>query len=97
MRFGGYCYSIYLSHFILLSIIDPARKSIYNFAHMDKLPDFVNFILYFPVVSLFALGIGFVSFNIIEKPCVRMGKELIKNIENMILMQKNECKLYETK
>lgn len=77
-RFGVYCYSIYLLHIILLTLLDPYIKSALKILNMQYPPVELQFCLVFPVIALMSLVIGYCCFNVIEKPSVRLGRFLIK-------------------
>lgn len=49
-----------------------------------------SLLFYFIFIALIVLGLSYVSFNIIEKPCVKLGKQFIRYIENCIFFSK-EC------
>ncbi len=88
MRYGGYCYSIYLFHYGLLKILSPLRSYVFEKFGLDQLPLEASFLLYFFFIAFIVLGLGFVSFNLIEKPCVKLGKQLINKIENGAFLSK---------
>lgn len=81
MRYGGYCYSIYLFHYGLISILSPLKSYVFANFGLNYLPLEVGFLIYFILIAAIALGLGYVSFNLIEKPCVKLGKLLICKIE----------------
>lgn len=77
MRFGVYCYSIYLFHMPLLTLLQPLQKLIfYKLNIVDSIVE-IKLIVYFPLVALICLIISFFSFNLIEKPCINLGKLFI--------------------
>jgi len=80
--FGGYCYSIYLFHFALLHYLEPFRNWYFHLLHVTDAPGEVRIIVYFPVVAVLCLGIGFVTFNLVEKPGVRLGKMLVRKLND---------------
>lgn len=86
MRFGVYCYSIYLFHIPLLIVLEPIKIRIFSFIGLDG-KSFVELklLFYFPVVCLFSFCIAFFTFNLIEKPCINFGKKAIAKINSLIL------------
>lgn len=81
MRFGGYCYSIYLFHVPMLGLLDPVRKWAFAHAGIDGWPVELQFALYYPTIAFITLGLGAISFNLIEKPCVNAGRLFIRKID----------------
>jgi peptidoglycan/LPS O-acetylase OafA/YrhL len=81
MRYGGYCYSIYLFHVLMLETLEPIRVYLFNACNLNSLGREIQFPIYFLFASLIAMGIGFLSFNFIEKPCVKFGKKCIVQAE----------------
>jgi len=76
-RFGVYCYSIYLLHFLVLRFADPFLQSLMKQAGIGDAAVELRFLLAFPIVSLISLLVGYCCFNLIEKPSVQFGKTVI--------------------
>ena len=76
MRFGTYCYSIYLLHFIVISALKPL------FTMIRDLNFELRFLISFTLVSLCCLVGGHISFYFFEKPSVNIGKRVIKRFQN---------------
>lgn len=76
-RFGVYCYSIYLLHFLVLRFCDPFLRYLAKLLSRANVPVEVWFLIAFPVVAAICLFIGYFSFNLIEKPSVKFGKRVI--------------------
>jgi peptidoglycan/LPS O-acetylase OafA/YrhL len=77
---GGMCYTIYLIHFQLLSLVGKYRSPIMltdNFA-LNFVPELLVFL---PVLAIFTV----VYFLLIEKPCMRKDwpQQLIKKIRTI--------------
>jgi peptidoglycan/LPS O-acetylase OafA/YrhL len=84
MRFGGYCYSIYLFHMALLDYFVPLTYRYITRAGL--MPGWLRlwvdarFLIAFPVIALLSLGLGYLTFNGIEKPCVQLGRKVIAKL-----------------
>jgi len=76
-RFGVYCYSIYLLHFLILKYSIPYIKKVLTMVGLQYAPVDVQFCLVFPMVAALALVVGYVSFTVIERPSVQCGKRVI--------------------
>lgn len=76
MRFGTYCYSIYLLHFIIISSFKPV------FSMLHEINFELRFLISFSLVSLSCLVCGHLSFNFFEKPSVNFGKKVILRFQN---------------
>lgn len=83
-RFGTYCYSIYLFHFIILSFLEPFELRFFKAIHLDQAWLEIRFMLLFPAIALICLFVGGISFNLIEKPCVQLGKHFVKIVSNIL-------------
>jgi peptidoglycan/LPS O-acetylase OafA/YrhL len=85
MRFGVYCYSIYLFHIPLLTLLEPMKNRIFSLVGFDgKSIVELKLLFYFPIVCLFSFCIAFFTFNLIEKPCIIFGKKVIAKINVLI-------------
>lgn len=80
--FGVCCYSIYLLHFLLLDLFDGLRKTIFALFGLNNGSVEVMFLVWFPIVALLSLSLCLVVFYCIEKPCVDLGKRLIRWLES---------------
>ncbi|MEI8033181.1 MAG: acyltransferase [Chlorobiaceae bacterium] len=74
MRFGVYCYSIYLFQFPLLDALDPYKIILFNNLGLSGASVDVKLLIYFPVVAMISLFLAFFTFNLIELPFLRLGK-----------------------
>ena len=83
-RSGIYCYSIYLFHQPLLTLLDPLKNLIFNKFGIDDFIPEVQLLFYFPVVIFICLIIGGVTFKFIEKPSVILGKIIIARFVHKI-------------
>ena len=88
--FGGYCYSIYFVHFLVIEYIKPFRDGILHFLNLNLFPLEVQIGVMFVIYSTISLGIAYLTFHLIEKPCVQCGKKLIPRINNIIDMLKEK-------
>jgi len=85
MRFGGYCYSIYLFHMALLDYFVPLAYR--RMAQAGLMPGWLGlwvdarFLLAFTVIAFLSLGLGYFTFNGIEKPCVVLGRKVIAKLK----------------
>jgi peptidoglycan/LPS O-acetylase OafA/YrhL len=77
MKFGLYCYSIYIIHQPLLNAIDPYKHKFFEILKIENQIVEIKFLVYFPVVCLLLYCIGKISFNLIEKPSIIIGKKVI--------------------
>jgi peptidoglycan/LPS O-acetylase OafA/YrhL len=80
MRFGRYCYSIYLLQFALLLLLDPFRNWLFQILHIASKAYEIRLLIYYPVILIILLIVSFVTFNLIEKPCIDLGKRLIVHL-----------------
>jgi peptidoglycan/LPS O-acetylase OafA/YrhL len=80
MRFGVYCYSIYLFQFPLLDALDPVKNMLFSNIGIIDSPVEIKLLVWFPIVALISLGVAFFTFNLIEKPCIVYGKKFISKI-----------------
>ncbi len=80
MRFGRYCYSIYLTHFLLLYLAAGTITRFIGAAGLDGQPIEVRFLVVFPIVAAISLTAAFFTFNFFEKPCIALGKRLVSRI-----------------
>jgi len=78
--YGTCCYSLYLLHFLILDFLDPYRERFLAVLRLSHAPMDIQFLAWYPVVCLAGLGAGLVSFRLIEKPCVNLGKRLITRL-----------------
>jgi peptidoglycan/LPS O-acetylase OafA/YrhL len=67
MRFGRYCYSIYLLQFALLLLLEPVRNLLFQALHIATAPYELKLFIYYPIVLALLLITSFVTFNLIEK------------------------------
>jgi len=79
--FGVSCFSIYLFHFLILDIFDGVKEQLFDFAGLSNSSVEVRFLILFPVVSVVCLASCLCVFNWIEKPCVDLGKRLIRRLQ----------------
>jgi peptidoglycan/LPS O-acetylase OafA/YrhL len=80
IRFGTYCYSIYLCHYGLLKVMDPIRARLMSKLHMSDSWWEVQFLVWFPAVCAVCLAVGHACFSLIERPCVMLGKRTIARL-----------------
>ena len=74
-RFGTYCYSIYLLHFLIVAACGPFLALIRDLRFE------LRFFLGFVVVAACCLVCGHISFYFFEKPSVDLGKRVIRRIQ----------------
>jgi peptidoglycan/LPS O-acetylase OafA/YrhL len=79
--FGVCCYSIYLLHFLFLDLSDGLKESIFSLSGLNNGPVEVMFLVWFPTIALLMLALCLVVFYCVEKPCVDLGKRLIRRLE----------------
>ena len=84
MRFGVYCYSIYLFHIPLLTALEPLKDWLFLKIGIVNAMVEIKVLVWFPFVALISFFLAFFTFNLIEKPCVNLGKKLIPKINEMI-------------
>ena len=83
MRFGVYCYSIYLFQFPLLDALDPYKIIFFNKIGLSNACVDLKLLIYFPLVALISLFLAFFTFNIIEYPFVWVGKKVNKKFNSL--------------
>lgn len=81
MRFGVYCYSIYLLHFAILTFFAPPIQLILRTLRMQNLPVEFKFCIAFLLVTIISMIVGYFCFNLIERPSVNFGKIVINKID----------------
>lgn len=84
--FGVCCYSIYLLHFLLLDLFDGLKETIFTLSGLNNGSVEVMFLVWFPIMAFLSLSLCLVVFYCIEKPCVDLGKRLIKRLESGKIM-----------
>ena len=84
--FGVCCYSIYLLHFLLLDLFDGLKETIFTLSGLSNNSVEVLFLVWFPIIAFLSLSLCLVVFYCIEKPCVDLGKRLIKRLESGKIM-----------
>ena len=84
MRFGAYCYSIYVFQFALLYALDPVKEVIFSKMGIANSIVEVKLLVWFPIVALISLVLAFFTFNLIERPCVSLGKKLIPKMNTAL-------------
>ena len=75
-RLGRYSYSLYLLHFMFLTALVPVRDWLWRAAHLTHGPAELKLAIYIPVFCAVMLVVGFLSFNLLEKPCIDLGRSL---------------------
>lgn len=80
MRFGVYCYSMYLFQFPLLEALDPVKNVLFSNIGIIGFPVEIKLLVWFPIVALVAFCLAFFTFNLIEKPCINLGKKAIPRV-----------------
>ncbi len=82
-KYGVYCYSIYLCHALILTYLDPIKIWIFNGLHLNQSWGEVRFFVWFAIACPTTLLAGYVMFNLIEKPCINIGKFIIKKMNGV--------------
>jgi peptidoglycan/LPS O-acetylase OafA/YrhL len=75
-RLGRYSYSIYLLHFLFLITLLPVRDWLWRVTGAVDGPAELKLAVYLPVFCAVMLVVGFLSFNLFEKPFIDMGRRL---------------------
>lgn len=91
-QFGVCCYSIYLFHIFLMGRMEPLRMWCLEALHLSGAPGEVLFLVWYPIFAGICLLFGFISFQFIERPCVNLGKKLIRGLEEKNLGEKIAAK-----
>lgn len=76
MQFGRYCYSIYLIHFILLLGLPMAGGALLGAIGLAGSSAEIKILIILPLFALANLALAFVTFNLIEKPGIKLGKKM---------------------
>lgn len=82
VKFGTCCYSIYLLHSLIANtgLVYNLQRIFFEYLHVINAPQEVQtFLWFFPFAGLSLLG-GIISFKIIERPFVQVGKKLIQKM-----------------
>lgn len=90
IKFGGYCYSIYFIHFLVIEYLKPYRDGILHFLRLNLYPMEFQIGAMFIIFSTVSFGIAYFTFHLIEKPCVQCGKSLIPRVNNLVDMLKEK-------
>jgi peptidoglycan/LPS O-acetylase OafA/YrhL len=77
---GRYCFSIYLLHNAVLDWIKPLKLWFFDVIGAYQVPVEFRFVALFPIVVIVAVVVSFITFNLIERPCVNLGKKFIRFI-----------------
>ena len=75
------CYSIYLLHFLILDVSDGLKGDMFNLLGLSQSPVEVKLLVWLPAIAILSLALCLVVFYWIEKPCVDIGKRLIRRLE----------------
>lgn len=76
MRFGRYCYSIYLCHFVLLLSLPIISSRIFNTLGIEAASAELKILIILPIFALANLLFASITYNLIEKPGIRIGKRI---------------------
>ena len=90
IKFGGYCYSIYFVHFLVIEYLKPYRDGILHFLRLNPYPLEVQIGAMFIIFSTISLGIAYFTFHLVEKPCVQYGKRFIPRVNTIADMLKEK-------
>ncbi len=85
MKFGGYCYSIYLLHWAIVAYLKPLQARLFKLIGAENFSHEVRLLIWFPVVAAVCFTAGWACFNLIEKPCVRLGKRVVRKTNDFLL------------
>ena len=77
---------MYLLHFLLLDLFDRLKETIFTLSGLNNGSVEVMFLVWFPIIAFLSLSLCLVVFYCIEKPCVDLGKRLIKRLESGKIM-----------
>ncbi len=80
-QFGICCYSIYLFHIVLIRYLEPVRVWCLETLHLTGAPGEIRYLAWFPIFAAINLLFGVICFQLIERPCVDLGKKLIRSLE----------------
>lgn len=72
LLFGRYCYSIYLFHLLVLQRLNP-----HFLRAFPELPAELRFVLFFAIFSGLCFLVGQLSFELLERRFMRLGKSVI--------------------
>ncbi|MCB0406192.1 MAG: acyltransferase [Bdellovibrionales bacterium] len=78
---GIACYSIYLTHPLLIETLTPALAKWIKQSPLSGLPFETIYTLWLPSFVALSLGLAALTFTFIEKPSVRLGKKCIHWLE----------------
>ncbi|NLO91549.1 MAG: acyltransferase [Elusimicrobia bacterium] len=84
MLFGAYCYSIYLFNHLLIWTLDPFRARLFSALGITHTAAEIQLLITFPLTAAICLLAGFISFNLLEKPSVRLGRYLMPKANNYL-------------
>jgi peptidoglycan/LPS O-acetylase OafA/YrhL len=90
IKFGGYCYSIYFVHFLVVEYLKPYRDGILHFLRLTPYPLEVQIVAMFIIFSTISLGIAYFTFHLVENPCVQYGKRFIPRVNTIIDLLKEK-------
>ena len=84
MRFGAYCYSIYLFHLLILWALVPLKDYVFSALGIGFAVAEIQLLVMFPIAAAICFVFAFFTFNFLEKPSVKLGKLLIPKINALL-------------
>jgi peptidoglycan/LPS O-acetylase OafA/YrhL len=80
-QFGICCYSIYLLHLLFLRWASPYQERCYLALGVGSAPWPFRFALWYATAALICLALGTLSYKLIERPCVQLGRKILDHLE----------------
>jgi peptidoglycan/LPS O-acetylase OafA/YrhL len=79
--FGRCCYSIYLFHWLIVSILKSWRTPVLATLGLARASTEARFAVWYFILACTCLGFGMLSFYCIEKPMVTIGRTVIRRLD----------------
>jgi peptidoglycan/LPS O-acetylase OafA/YrhL len=79
---GRLCYSAYLLQFILITIAEPYRARLFGLLQLNSHASEIRMLFYYPIFLLLLTGASYLTYVLIERPSINVGKKLIARISS---------------
>jgi len=74
--FGTCCYSIYLFHYLILTIFERHRDAAFAWIGLGHVAPEIRFFITLPVFAAVCLALGLTLWHGFERPCISVGKRI---------------------
>lgn len=77
MYLGKISYSVYLSHFF---VVEMSYRYIFQILRIIIPNEILYFVLFYTIILIISIIVSTITFNLIEKPFIDLGKKLVVKI-----------------